>query len=562
MFGQAAVGGTVTQASFRRGLVLALLASGSVTCSFPTDKSDQVIVLIESPSAIVIRGEQMPLGARAFRVSGADTVEIPNTSFAWATGDASLATVQPAGGHEADVTGVNSGTVQIQARAVAYERAEAGQLQLRVSNPLEVDSVRPSSVRFGDTLTVYGVGVDSIFIASVENTTLLDYPIPFLLPTRTRDAQGFGTATFWVPPPARSGHLAYIAPGVFGEAPETTFVQPVDAHEPNDTTPYQVDLDVSPPPFPAVPVLRFYNPALAFEALPRDVSVGIDWYRFSQTVQRDLTLVIGGSDVRGAFETFITDSLAFTGADFVIGPTSWTVGPQSNACAGFAFAPEQQPAESTIVALRGLPPGVLHSLSVYTQPGHYGLRVQEGYLVTNPLIPRDEHEEDDFCSAEQAAVSVTSVSTGAAAWRDTLTIDNPHDVDWIRFRVSAGPSGLSTTIKVAALVAGVDSSDIDLYILTVPGGGARASLTEIRRSVNSGSSESISVSLAQGDHYAVVADYAGRPVHYAVCIQPVGILPACNAFPAPPAGEGVRRRASDGTSPAAPRAPRSERARD
>src|SRR5256885_10660337 len=46
------------------------------------------------------------------------------------------------------------------------------------------------------------------------------------------------------------------------------------------------------------------------------------------------------------------------------------------------------------------------------------------------------------------------------SFRDTLTIDNPHDIDWIRFRVT----GLATavTIKIAAVTsaATVDSSDV------------------------------------------------------------------------------------------------------
>jgi hypothetical protein len=520
----------VVPQAFRHPVGLALLALSGVTCSFPTDKSEQVTVVVESPGTVVIRGQQLPLEARAFRVSGADTVEVPNASFLWASTDANLATVQPQGGAAAAVTGVNSGTVAVTARAIAFEQAAMGSLLVRVADALEVDSVRPRNVRFGDTVTVYGVGVDSIFFATLENATLLDYPIPFLLPTRTRDAQGLATATFWVPPPARAGVVSYIGPGVFGQAPESTFVLPIDILEPNETAPREIDLDVSPPRFPAVPILLFFNPALAFEALPRDVKEGIEWYRFSQNATRDVTLILGGPNVRGTFDTYVTDSLAFTGTTFVVGPTSWTFGPKSHACSGFAFEPDQFPPESTIVALHDLPAGALHSISVYRQPGNYSLQVREGYVVTNPLIPRDPHEEDDFCTAPGAATPVVSLSPGAA-WRDTLTIDNPHDVDWIRFRVG-GLGAQLVTLRIGALAGAVDSSDIDLYVLTVPGGGASPSLTEIRRATNFGSSETITATLSPGDYYAVVVDYVGRPVRYAVCIDVTGV--PCNPFPSSP----------------------------
>ncbi len=529
--------------SFRHPVGLALLALSGATCSFPTDKSDQITVLVESPSTVVIRGQQLSLAARAFRVTGGDTVEVPNASFLWATADPNLATVQPQGGAAAAVTGVNSGTVAVTARAIAFEQAEMGSLQVRVANALEVDSVRPRNVRFGDTLTVYGVGVDSIFLATLENATLLDYPIPFLLPTRTRDANGLATATFWVPPPARRGVLAYIGPGVFGQAPESTYVQQLDVLEPNETAPRAIDLDVVPPRFPTVPVLLFYNPALAFELQPRDVT-GIDWYRFSQTATRDLTLVIGGPTVQGTFSTFLTDSFAFDGSNFSVGASAWTLGPGSNYCAGFPFAALQAQPESTIVALAGMPPGALHSISLFKQPGQYSLRVQEGYLVTDPLIERDDHEEDDFCAAPGAQTVVTTVTSSSGRWQDTLTIDNPHDVDWIRFSVTAGPLGQpqAVTVKLASLAGASDSSDVDLYVLTVPG----ASLSERGRSANPGSTESVSLSLAGGDYYLLVVDYRGRPVRYHYCIERDPFPgQGCASFPAAPSPRPVRAVPSD-----------------
>ncbi|MGH7607574.1 MAG: hypothetical protein ACREME_09555, partial [Gemmatimonadales bacterium] len=312
-----------------RMAAVALTCAG-ITCAFPTDKSDAVSVIIETPSLVVIRGEQLPVFARAFRASGADTLDVQNVVFEWRTGNTNLATVQSDGGGSAQVTGVNSGTVQIVARAVGFEQADPGVVNLRVSNPLEVDSVRPSVIRFGDTITVYGVGVDSIFLAFLDNNvTLFDYPVPGLTPTRTRDSLGFSTAVFWVPPPARSSQLTFFGPGVFGNAPDTTHVLPFDLLEPNNITAWTVNLDGA-PRFPLIPQIKFFNPALAFE-IPRRGEGGIEWYRFQQTTLPDLTLILTSPEAQGTFATFLTDSLTYDPSDssYRVGPTAWTIGPES-----------------------------------------------------------------------------------------------------------------------------------------------------------------------------------------------------------------------------------------
>jgi hypothetical protein len=514
-----------------RYLVLGL-ALASLTCAFPTDKSDEVTVVIQAPKLVVIRGEQLPLFARAFRVSGADTLDVKNVVFQWTSGNSNLATVQDDGGGYAQVTGVNSGTVEIMARASAFEQADLGSLQVRVSNPLEVDSVRPSLVRFGDTITVYGVGVDSIFIAFLENATQFDYPLPGLVATRTRDSLGFATATFWVTPPAHTTTLSFIGPGVFGNAPDTTRVQQFDVLEPNQTAPRLINLDAA-PRFPLIPQIKFLNPALAFEVLRRDETFGVDWYRFAQTATRDLTLILSGPDVRGTFSTFLTDSLAVvpgTPPSYTIGPSSWTIGPGSHFCKGFAFEPAQTQPESTIVALRSMPAGPLHAIAFYAQPGRYGLAVFEGYVRSDPAVPPDTHEEDDFCDAPNVTVPVVSVPT--AAFRDTLTIDNPHDVDWIRFRVG---SLSNVTIKTASLTgATADTSDVDIFLLTVPG-STSPTLDVLAQSIAAGSTEQIIMPLAAGDYYLVAVDFQGAPVAYDVCINATGCIP----FPSPPASSAI-----------------------
>src|SRR6266487_3634125 len=514
-------------------------ALAAVTCAFPTDKSNDVFVTVQPDSGkqVVLAGQKLGLHGYLWQRAGTDSVEIKNAVFQWAVDVDSLAFVKNEGFGGAEVTGIKSGNVTVSARAVAFEKSQTAYVPLRVSKPLEIDSVRPSLVRFGDTITVYGVGVDSIFIAFLDNATQFDYPLPGVVPTRTRDSLGFSTATFWVTPPAHSDKLSFIGPGVFGNAPDTTKVIPLDVLEPNEAAPRTISLE-APPRIPAIPQIKFLNPALAFEPTKRD-SLGVDWYRFTQTTARDLTIILSAPDVRGTFSTFLSDSLAFVPASppnppaYKIGPNSWTLGPGSHACKGFAFEPPELQPESTIVALRGMPAGRLHALALYTQPGRYGLAVFEGYVTSDPTVPRDAHEEDDFCDAADARGLAVAMPGGT--FRDTLTIDNAHDIDWIRFRVTS----LSTvTIKSASLTAAtaVDSSDIDLYLLTVPGGGASSTLDILNRSDSAGSSEAMTTLLNPGDYYLVVVDFQGVPVAYDLCISDGG----CLTFPSAPARASLR----------------------
>ncbi|MGH7730579.1 MAG: hypothetical protein ACRENJ_04935, partial [Candidatus Eiseniibacteriota bacterium] len=445
-----------------------VLALAGTTCSFPTDKSDEVFVTVELPSPVVLRGEKLDAYARVWQRIGPDSAEILNVDFDWSTDNDAIATVKEGGFGSAEITGVNSGTVGISARAVAFEKAQNAYVTVRVANPLEVDDVQPDTIRFGGKVTISGVGVRNIFLASLGAGVL--FPDTF---SHRGDPQGLDTMEFWVPPPSHSDVLVVFGPGVFFATAESTYVRPFDIYELNQTAPSMLDLD-GPRPIPRLPVLLFFNPALAFELLPRDVKQGADWYRFSQSTARDVTLILNSAEVRGTFSTFLTDSLYWDPGvqDYFIGPDSWTIGPSSHACHGYGFAPAEAQAESTIVALRNYPDTALHAIAIYSQPGPYGLTVIDGYVVTDPArFPVDSHEEDDFCNA--ADPPAKRVTLG---FRDNHTIDNAHDIDWIRFTV---PSAQTVRLRTASLVPADTVSDIDLYVLTVPGGGASTDLVRV-----------------------------------------------------------------------------------
>jgi hypothetical protein len=509
-------------------IVTLAVALAGVTCAFPTDNSDKVRVVIQAPSLVVIRGQTLPLIARAFRVSGADTLDVKNIVFQWISTNTNLATVQDNGGGSAQVTGVNSGTVEIIARATAFEQANLGSLQVRVSNPLEIDSMRPATVRYGEVLTLYGIGVDSIFQASLAGAEL--FPFPF---SAGRDSAGYAHLSFWVPPPARTDSLFYIGNGVFGFTDDSVEVIRRDVYEPNETSPLVVDLDAS-RPFPGTilnPFL-FLNPALAFEALPRDVKQGVDWYRLTQAGTRDLTVILTAPEARGTFATFLTDSLAFRASDtsYFIGSDAWTLGPSSYACHGLGFAPSEAVADSTVVALKGVS-GALDVIALYGQAARYGLAVIEAYVSE---LPPDGHEEDSNCSAADLR------GTLQAPFQDTLAIENPHAIDWIRFRYTQGGIGSSAQIRLHAFPGGqpAASKDLDVYVIKVPLAGDPG-LQILFADTTAGSDVNRTVGLSTGDYYLVVLDYAGASTTYAACVgtKPLAAAGFCDAsFPAPPVG--------------------------
>ena len=266
----------------------------------------------------------------------------------------------------------------------------------------------------------------------------------------------------------------------------------------------------------------------------------------SQTSGRDLTIILTAPSVPKTFSTFITDSLAWDSPNqtYVIGSDSWTFGPTSHDCHGLGFGPSEAAGDSTIVAFKSVPPGVLHAIAIYTQAARYGLVVLEGYVSE---LPADAHEDDNSCNAADLR------GAPASPFRDTLAIENPHDIDWIRFHLAA----LTTVQFRLHAFAGIhpDSlKDLDLYVLKVPNPGDVA-LQLVFADTAAGSDVNGTALLAAGDYYAVVLDFAGTATYYEICVA--NVLTGCpgGPWPAPPPGAAPAAGASSvQTAPAPPRA--------
>ncbi len=523
-------------------VILAVALTG-VTCAFPTDKSDQVFVTLVAPSGVVLRGQDMSVFAQAWHVVGADTQALTNVEFAFASGSSSIARVESNGGGYATVTGVNSGTVDIVARAVSFERAGQGDLPLRVANPLEIDSVRPAVAPFGQVVTVYGVGVDSMFIASLGDVNLIEYPF-----SRVRDSTtGLGRISFWVPPPAHSAPLFYLGAGVFGFDTTITDVLKEDVFEPNDSVPSQINLDLeSPWPGTILEPILFTNPALAFEPVER-ATLGQDWFRFgtSDTTQ-PMTFFITYPTFgdTASTNTFLLDSLAYnTGAPgdpiekFYGRDSADFIGSDFYTCKGSQFDPVQVARESTTVALKTLPSHAIHIVTFFAKPQRYGLTAARGYFTADSRIKADRFEENDFCHfADNQRIRLDTLAP--AGFSDTLNIDNPFEIDWYRIEVPSPGLGDSVLFRLQGrpFIAGRDSSDLDIYVLTVPG-STGSFVGEVGSSTNAGSTENLMLDLGAGSYYVAVVDYAGFAMRYSLCIRriPAAGVPFCNLIlPGPP----------------------------
>ncbi len=472
------------------GLGLALGVGATFACVYPTERSEQLRVVMDSIPQL-LRGELWGLSARVVDASGNP---LDNAEVTFSTSDPLIATVNAAG----DMVTVSVGAAEITAEAVEFAGATSAAQLVRIHDLIEIDSVRPRLLRFGDTATIYGAGLnpEPFILVSLGGA---ETPIKSYRPDEPDEPNRFGRLTIWVPPPTPVFTQALVL-SVEGLATglDTLVVLQRDIYEPNDTVPWD---------FGALDrIIR--NPALAFEERAREDSLRTDWYRFTQAPAGDRTIIIRSSAVGpGTYAVFFTDSLFWDGAtpNFGLGPGSWSIGPSLYACQGIPFAPPQQLADSVVVALKDLPAGQYDMLAAYTTPGAYELAILPLY---RSALPPDAFEENDWCDvAPQLPLDVSR----------TLTIDNPHDIDWFRFTV--GADGRSVTFDVDA---SEPEADLDIYVLR---DDLPAALTLMGLSNIGGATDEVIVPLDAGDYFLVVVDFAGVPTEYALTSVDVVAIP-------------------------------------
>lgn len=513
------------------------LALASATCSFPTDKSDQVFVTLTLSDSLISRGvlgqgQVESAFARAWRRVGAsDSAEILNVDFVWSSDNPGIVLVEDKGAGEARVTGVGVGIEAIRVKAAAFEQSLDAAALVRVAQNFIIDSIRPLQMGFGGKLTVYGVRISQVLALDLGFGTLIPDQFSF-----SGNLEGLGQTEYWVPYPASSGHPFYFALGGIGALTDSVTVVEQDIYEPNYALPTPVDVNGpgGPRTFLGFPTV-FFNPALYYE--PYDAATGgpfaIDWYRFAQTDTTQALSIILSTQVFDdtAFQYF-ADTLSFNGTNY--SAPGWLSSPGNRfyICDGMGFSPTRESrTPTTIMALRSLPGKAVHLFSNYGKDGGYNVIVVRGYFTQDRRIGPDRFEENDnWCryadqnfnnSTDSTSLQRKHIVVGTpflqnGPWLDSaLTIDNAHDMDWIRFRVqpNLGVADTMVTIQTKSRpFLGIDFSDIDIYVRRASDFGFVASAT------TPGSSESLTFRLGAGDYYLGVVDAGSVPTRYAICI--------------------------------------------
>jgi len=285
----------------------------------------------------------------------------------------------------------------------------------------------------------------------------------------------------------------------------------------------------------------FLNPALAFEQTPRGQE-GVDWFDFVTTDSTsDYTFFINypsAGDTSGT-RTFLLDSLGFNGAlpgGYFGRDSADFAGSDFLRCKGFQFSPLESARDSSIVALHGLPSHSMHIVTFFQQPLRYGLTVVKGYVTSDPRIQRDKFEPNKYCHYADFGIRNLDL---AATFSDTLTIDSPFARDWLRVTVPA-LSTIRIRTNARPFPSEPDTSDIDLYVMTVPNSGTGTGLNIVAADTAAGSFADVSVtapaSPANSAYYIAVVDFAGVPTRYSLCLLGAAVLPGpCTLIPAPPA---------------------------
>lgn len=552
----------------------ALAAVALLTCVYPTDRSGEVYVSVTSSDTLLLRdslllqGTQANLTAQAWqRLGGGDSAAITNIEFAWFSSSPATAIVQGHAGGSARLSGVASGRATISVVAVGYQGSKSAAFPIRVSTPFKIDSVRADTasysavatfngdathhtVKYGQLLTFYGVGIRGIFLAELTTSLGATPLLPDTFSFKGVPA-GIGQMSFWVPFPAQTGKPVALALG--GNAFDTTTIKVLhrDIYKvsvPNDTLSRKLSLDAA-GPIAQFPGLLFFNPALAYEELPRGDTLGADWYRFVRTdTAGAITFVVGTGQTGNLANLLLSDTIAYqsTTKTYALGDSGWTIGLGEYDCRGHSFSPVQSaPPDSFIIALKAPLPGkVIQVLSQYAVAGSYELAVVAGYARSDTSIVPDRFEGNRTCTLADAnfldPTKKIAVGGGSSFRDSSLTIDNGFEVDWFRFDVTGG-LGTPLAIRSAPLPFNVaDSSDIDLYLLK------RDSLTLVASSAaqaTTGSYDSVSVLLlAPGPYYLVVVDFAGVATRYSLCIAAaLDCTPPASAVAPGPASPAVLR---------------------
>jgi len=431
-----------------------LLAGG---CLLPSDRSGD-LRLVFDPIPAMYAGDTVQINVRTADPSAAGAVLPEDIQFE--SSDPVTLEVAPSGRAVAHFGGI----VTVTAR-VRFADAAPSRLEVTIVNLVRVDSIVPGTVRFGDTLRVYGVGLNPAMAATMVGG--LPAPVVGYQRTIATSAGGPGVLTILAPAAAPVSYITatrLTGGSVSGPFPVTVLQQ--DWLEPNDATPLSLGTVSS--------VLEWR--ALALEGSPFGTPAARDWYTFVNPAQQSVTVTLRPAPpaLVDELSVLVTDTLD---ADAGVPPQGWAVEVGTNYCRGAVVRGFRRTLDSQIVGLYSLAPGTYHVLvatrAPLPAPRQYDLRIEPGY---HSVLPPDGEEIGYRCVDPGDGERYSDPHEGLPpAGR---TIANPGAVDWFRMQPYNNYGSTPVLLTLSALDGALGTA---LEIVTEDGtpvaGGVSASGT-------------------------------------------------------------------------------------
>jgi hypothetical protein len=493
---------------------LALAAVAALACGLPSEEGGEIFVTLEAPSNVLVRGDSAVLVARAWHSDEEGrTTPAAGVTFQWRSENTSVATVTRRPDGTGSVVGLNPGQTEISAAPADYENGEPGRVVLRIANSIEIDQVVPRTVAYGQQVTVTGTGLGRVIRMTLGETSLIPDTTSFV-----GDSLGIGQQRFWVAYPATSDRLLAVArEGFSAPAADSTIVIPRDLYADLPGSPPVINLDAA---RAAGSGVLFSNPALALTAAGESERI----LHFTVTdPARPLTVTVT------TYAFLPLPFLSTLASHAIDNPGSidarWSTGLFFQHCKGgrlptFGITAEAPPF-TVSQALTQLTGPDLYLTVRGTGAGRFGVSVEEGYRTADARLTPDRLEENDHCVGADANFVAAATRTDTLPIAESLTIDNPFDFDWLRFRVEPLPTEPEFSPQLITIRAetrpfsGSDSSDINLSLVAEQLVGFESWDATVDEP---GSVERMTLQVAPGDYYLMVGDGAGVPTRYALCI--------------------------------------------
>jgi hypothetical protein len=421
----------------RRSCVAILLTAVCGGCLLPSDHSPRLAIEVDSLPTRLLPGDTVLVRARLLSAPG---TPIPNADFVFSSSDSDVVAFLARDARSALLRMRRAGDATLQVTAEAYPAVPAAERLVAVRPSLQIDSVRPLAARYGDTVTVYGVGLDPAGHPAVrggERTLAVHHftPVDPSRPWRVGRLAAYVTAGM----PLR-GPIAVRSDRGAATSRDTLVVTPEDIYEPN-TDAVPTDLGTL--------TADLVNPALAFERRVPGVGTSppVDAYRFATADQGAWTVRVAG----------LSGSEQQAEVNHPLGTNQWLEFSGGSSyvsyCRGTTYRSLQYlmsphvffPTDTLVYALQNTR-AVIDLLLTYGRKwdaggGHssgqgyprddpYFLSIRKGYV--SDLDP-GANEPNDVCR------DATPVSLSGAVLSRSL--DRPTDFDWYRFEVT-GPGAM------------------------------------------------------------------------------------------------------------------------